>query len=977
MHQNQRHTHHHPHHKKPKKKKLSLFYKATISFLLTAFIALFYFVVLVSTEPKSISFVTQKIEEVLQEKFGENNVALEETYLSFTRYGTLKIAVTSLKILYKPDNNSEKQAFILPKLEAEFSLLNFLLLHFQPKKIKIINPNIVIDDLQKLQVDSQKKTGDLSVMIALLSSIRKGDNPIENFEIENAKFLIRGQEFNTEVLLKKSQIHATIKDKILNISSENQISFDETKVDVSLGSNCKLSENDGLKCDLFLENFVPDSISALHPSLNHLSKIAASFDGSFSFSVKNSEFSNVAFKLKTEKGDFEFLDFFGQKIDFSNFSAAGEYNHKLKILNLSAIETDFSSDQKAVIKPHLAMSLLISNLSDPQQKLDFYIKLQNVLNDELEKFWPTALHENGVREWVIKHMKGGMIREANAKFSLLHDEAGSRLSDINSEVKFSDFELEYGAEFPVIKNLSGVANFTQKSMKISISAGDVLQSKISEGLVAIDDFSAPITMLKISGKSVGHAADTLQHANHTSEFYTEIQKYLNGNSQNDFDIRIPLHGEINLKNIYIAANSAIAGLDNPYVKGGVIINSKKDFGKTSFVTNVDLTAAELIGKAIDVEKKSGVESGLDLIVVVNNPQKIFLKNILLWKKEETNKKISLSKISGDIAFETAPFLLTSVDFKNNNFGKNNYEFSYDADTKTSSQKILVKGQQFNFGSLIEGKFFKNFSGGGGFSNFQIQATINNTHLLHHKSLKNFYLSLNCKNDFCFKGLVKGSYGKNQSINLNVGKKPQSEFVTVDGRITDVGHLAEALGISNVVSAGDAKVKLQNKIIDKKPVLSGEITIDSNITIYESPTVKRLASNTLFSAIKDKIFSSEKTIFDSVKLEFDFQNSILNIKSLIANNYKIGITAKGAINLKDDTYELKGMIIPGFLINNLFGIGKIPLIGGVISGLLTGGEGGGLFGIHYTYIKNKGDKEAVFETNKVAAFVPTTIQNLFD
>ena len=968
----------HPHHKKPKKKKLSLFYKATFSLLLIAFVTLFYFVVLVSTKPKSISFVTQKIEEVLQEKFGENNVALEETYLSFTRYGTLKIAVTSLKILYKAADNSEKQAFILPRLEAEFSLFNFLLLHFQPKKIKIINPNIVIDDLQKLQADSAEKTGDLPVMIALLSSIRKGDNPIENFEIENAKFLIRGQEFNTEILLKKSQIHATTKDNILNISSENQISFDGTKGDVSLGSNCKLSESDGLKCDLFLENFVPDSISALHPSLGHLSKVAASFDGSFSFSVKNGEFSNVVFKLKTEKGDFEFLDFFGQKIDFSNFSAVGEYSHKLKILNLSAIETDFSSDQKDATKPHLAMSLLISDLSDPQQKLDFYIRLQNVLNDELEKFWPTALHENGVREWVINHMKGGMIREAKAKFSLLHDEAGSRLSDINSEVKFSDFELEYGAEFPVITKLSGVANFTQKSMKISIAAGEVLQSKISEGLVAIDDFSAPITMLKISGKTIGHAADTLQHANHTPEFYAEIQKYLNGNSQNDFDIRIPLHGEVGLKNTYIAINSAIAGLDNPYVKGGVIINAKKDFGKTNFITNLDLTAAELVGKAIDVEKKSGVESGLDLVVMINNPQKIFLKNILLWKKEETDKKKSPSKISGDISFETAPFLLTSVDFKNNNFGKNNYEFSYKADKKTASQKILIKGQQFNLSSFIDGKFFKNFSGSGsGFSNFQIQATINNVQLLHNKLVKNFYLSLNCQNNFCYKGLVKGNYGKNQSINLNAGKKPQAEFVAIDGRITDVGYLAEALGISNVISAGDAKVELQNKIIDKKPVLSGEITIDNSITIYESPTVKRLASNTLFSAIKDKIFSSEKTIFDSVKVEFDFQNSILNIKSLIANNYKIGITAKGAINLKDDSYDLKGMIVPGFLINNLFGIGKIPLIGGVISGLLTGGEGGGLFGIHYTYSKKKTDKEAVFETNKVAAFVPSTIQNLFD
>ena len=72
-----------------------------------------------------------------------------------------------------------------------------------------------------------------------------------------------------------------------------------------------------------------------------------------------------------------------------------------------------------------------------------------------------------------------------------------------------------------------------------------------------------------------------------------------------------------------------------------------------------------------------------------------------------------------------------------------------------------------------------------------------------------------------------------------------------------------------------------------------------------------------------------------------------------------------------------MIIPGFVINNLFGIGKIPLIGGVISGIFTGGEGGGLFGIKYEYKKLDPNSEATFETNKVSAFVPVSIRNLFD
>ena len=51
-----------------------------------------------------------------------------------------------------------------------------------------------------------------------------------------------------------------------------------------------------------------------------------------------------------------------------------------------------------------------------------------------------------------------------------------------------------------------------------------------------------------------------------------------------------------------------------------------------------------------------------------------------------------------------------------------------------------------------------------------------------------------------------------------------------------------------------------------------------------------------------------------------------------------------------SYNLSGMIIPGYIVNSLFGIGKIPLIGSVISGILTGGQGGGLFGLRYEYVK---------------------------
>ncbi len=962
--------HKHPHsqqqhpRRKPKKKKLGLFYGIASSIAIIALIAIFYFAVLVSTKPRSILLVTQKIESVLQEKFGKDNVSIDDSYLSFTNYGTLRISISGLRILYPDSDGTGKKSFIIPNLETEFSLFSLLLLRFHPNKIKLSNPNIFLGDWQKITNPEQAlpaKQSDLSLIADLLSSIRKGENPIENLEVENAKLLIRSENFEREILLKKSQIHVTSSGKNLTISSQNQISLDPEKNDINLSSNCQVGVD--AVCNLSVQNIILNSLAEFHPSLTRLEKINAALDANISFSLTKNDLKNLKFKIHSSEGDFYFLDFFAKKIEFENLSIAGEYDHDKKILNLSKIETDLKGS-KLVNKPHLNMSLLISEL-DQNRKFDFDIQLQNTSSDEIEKFWPITLHEYGVRDWVISHVKNGIISEASAKFSLSQKDQEFHLDSVVASAAFLGINLKYSDDFPEIKNISATANFTDKDMKIVISGGEVLQSKISEGLVLIEDFNAKNLILKVSGKASGLAANTLQHAHNHPDFASEVEKYLNGDSKSDFDIRLPLSKKISLKNSYVAINSTFTGLNNDYLKGDAIIGSKKDFGSVDFVTNLDLTSADLDVKELGLTKKSSLESKLSLIVSVQNSEKIQIKNISLWKKEGKNTE----KFSGDISFTTGPFVVRSAIFKNTNFNKNNYLLTYQGDL--NSHKISFRGDKINLGTFLTQKKSENEN----FPDLSIQIAANRADLLNNKFLKNLYLSLNCTGGLCSQGLVKAGYGKQETINLKIEKTAENN--SINGRISDVGYLAEGLDISNVVSGGDAKLKIQHYAKDNKPVLKGTLAIDDDITIYENEAVKRFNKDTLFSQVRDKIFSSEKTTFDSVKIDFELQDYKLAIKSLVANNYKIGITAKGEINLSDKSCHLKGMIVPGFIVNNLFGIGKIPLVGGVISGLLTGGEGGGLFGIRYEYDKNPGDKEAKFSTNKVAAFVPSTIQNLFD
>lgn len=959
---------HHKHHQK--KKKLGLFYGSVASVILISLIAIFYFAVLVSAKPRSILLVTQKIESSLQKKFGEENVSIDQSLVSFTNYGTLKVSISGLRILYPTTEAGGKKSFIIPLLETEFRLFDFLLLRFQPSKIRVSNPNIFLGDWQKIIEPNQEniETGsDLSIIAGLFSSIRKGNNSIENLEVENAKLMIRSENFQRDFLLKKSQIQITNHNKNLTITTKNQLNIDEDEADINLSSNCKISDN--IVCDLSLQNLSPDSIAELHPSLQALGNINAALSANVSFAFQDDKFSDLKFKVFAASGNFDFPEFFAKKMNFSDFAINGEYDHGAKILKLSEINGDFVDDKNPQNKPHIKMSLIVSSLENSDQKLDFNIELEKVLTDEIERFWPITLNQNDIRKWVSLHTSEGLIDKASAQFSLVRKNQEFELSDINADISFSGLNLKYDEEFPQIKNISANANFTYKGMKIAILGGEVLQSKITEGSVIIDDFDAKNVLLKISGKSVGHAANGLQHANNHPDFTLEVAKYLNGDSQNNFEITIPLSEEVTLKKSYIAVNSKITNLNNEYLRGDLSVTSKKNFNSVDFITNFDLSATEFDAHPFSMSKKSGIESKLNFAVSIKNPKNIEIKNLLLTKKEPQKP---IEKFSGNIAFTTSPsFLVSSANFKNNNFNGANYSLDYQA--TNSSQKIIVNGNRINFGPFLSSNSQSTKSA----PNLTIQIAANRADLLNNKYLRGFYFSLQCSNKLCSRGVLKSNYGKQDSINLQIDNSSKNNQININGRIENVGYLAEGFDISNVVVGGDASLKIEHLVSENKPIFKGVLTIDNDIVIYENETVKRFGKDTLFSQIRDKIFSSDKTTFDSVKVEFHVQDSVLDIRSLVANNYKIGITAKGLINLDTKDIHLKGMIIPGYIVNSLFGLGKIPVVGGVISGLLTGGEGGGLFGIRYQYDKNPQDIEGTFSTNKVTAFVPSTIQNLFE
>lgn len=958
------------------KKRFGRFYKISTAIIVLALLILFYFVVLVATGPKSLQIVTDKITKEVQKEFGSES-SINDSYISFTAYGTLKVTVNNLNIFYATQSEENKEFFTIPKIESEFSLINFLFLNFQPQKIKVSRPLIVINEIKNLQSSKEEVSaseGQIATIATIFSKMRSGENPIEDFEIEDAKIVLFNGGKRSDILLKSAKIHAENKENALQISSQNIISFDAKKADVTLNANCLNSLEKGIYCDLFLDNFIPDSVANFHPSLAQFSQVKSSFDANISVTIKDRLLQNLFFKINATAGSLNLENLFSGEVKFQNLSVNGQYDNAAKILNISSIKAVLSDENNlAALAQNLDMSLVLSGVGSDAKRLDFHIKLENINNQNLAKYWPVFLKDYDASKWVLENIRDGVVKNAYAKFSLSHDVDGSELENIESAVVFSGVNLQYDKNFPEVKNISGIANFNKNGMKIDISEAQVLQSKLTNSSVKIEDFFAKDTILKIAGNLDGSFANALRHIDNGETFTNYAEKNFVGNAQTKFNIHLNLsEAKFSLKSIYLDIASNVKDLKSDYVLGSTNISVKKDFKNNNFAINADLKDAEIVMKDFDVTKKIGIDSKLNMNLLIKDDNALQFKNVVLSKEEGG------AKINADFVFYASPFFFKEAKIVNNNFGANDFILNYSQNKKTSQSRISLKGKKFNLGGLIKNKTFAKFKseGGEGANNLVVDMNLSRIELLQNKFLRNFSFNLSCARGLCYRGKMSANYNGKDVVDIKINKDEENSSL-ISGKISQLGYLADGFGIYNLVSGGNAKIKVENLVEKNKAVFRGKIEVDEDITFYENNAVKKLSKDDLFAKIKDKIFSSEKTIFDFVKLDFELKSGVLTINSLVANNYKIGVTGKGFVNFKDDSYQIKGMIVPGFLINNLFGIGNIPLIGGVISGVLTGGEGGGLFGLKYNYVKNKGEKEGSFSTNKVSAFVPSTLQNLFD
>ena len=172
------------------KKKMPLFYKVAIFLSLIVLSILFYFVVLVSTQPRSIPIITQKIQQYLDKNFAEK-IKIKETSIGFTSYGTIKIWLSGLQILQDSSShsvfgkiNSKKKILLIPKAETELSLFDLALLKINISKITLNKPEFIIN------TEQSQNDGDNKFLATFYQLFANNSQPIKQIEIIDGNIVV-------------------------------------------------------------------------------------------------------------------------------------------------------------------------------------------------------------------------------------------------------------------------------------------------------------------------------------------------------------------------------------------------------------------------------------------------------------------------------------------------------------------------------------------------------------------------------------------------------------------------------------------------------------------------------------------------------------------------------------------------------------------------------------------------------------------
>ncbi len=953
----------------------SIFFKLILSITSIIFIAILSFIIILSTKPRVIPIVNNYILNKVNE--------IQNTNLSFDPDEATLYFESPTSLIYTIDNLDLKIRDTQLKFSKFILNLDFIDIFFKHITINNIiikgsSLNITIDNK-----NNKESSFDYKVLIKstedLISKALQNQIIIRNFALKNFKITFLLDNKNIDLNLENLSFNINIQDNNLIVNQDTLFNLNNSKVDSKLQTTCKNQENNKI-CNINISNINLDDYTVFFEKTSsiydYLYNINGLFDLDLNFTLnKNLEFENGSATITSKLGSFYLKQFFDEKIVFMNLIANASFEDNFKKINLNPVKTSFG-------KTDFNMSISFSD-DEEYRDIAYDFKVKDVPINQLKKFWPNFLGEEDVRPWVIEHITSGTSPNAWAKINMRYykDEKRKKesgLQSVYSEVQMDKVLLNYSDYFPIISNINGLAIFTQDNMNIKINSGNVLNTKIIDGNIFMD-FTKKIKDISIKANTKGPIADLFVHIDKGEKKIIEakvadiVEDYYTNTKLN---INVPIIDNIDFKKVAIIVDANILNKTNSILKNSsnIIASFTKPKNSDGFFGKINLIDSNIEFFPLNIYKPAKKELAFDY-------EAIFKDSVVYILKFDPTVNYIKFNIDGVIDLAKKEQELNIENIRYNKSQYNVYYKSYVLNNKLYND-INITGNNINYENIID-KMKNNTSlSSSGNETINDVETEDNINLnlkyfsfANDQKLNDPILSIKIidkkMNYLNFSSNMKGK----NFVKLNFDKKKKMFNL----KSNDFGQLFNTVGLTDKIENGSGEININQKRINGKDVIVGDLKIDKKFSIVPDEEVKK---DVLSDVKEDKNFKNlekglkkEKGItFDKLKGEFTYDNDILTLKEIVANSrfIKFQILLSGFINIKTGEMDMKGLFVPLGFINGLFGINKLPVIGE----LIFGQKDAGLFASKFTITKKNNDSKMNIDIDKFSMILPGFLRNIF-
>ena len=184
---------------------------------------------------------------------------------------------------------------------------------------------------------------------------------------------------------------------------------------------------------------------------------------------------------------------------------------------------------------------------------------------------------------------------------------------------------------------------------------------------------------------------------------------------------------------------------------------------------------------------------------------------------------------------------------------------------------------------------------------------------------------------------------------------------------DAGAVLKALDVTGNVIGGS--LKLSGRYDDSEPHSPYKGTLEMrDYRLEGAPLVAKVLSVASLTGILN-VLTGQGIDFSQFNATITYVGGAVYTDDLRAHGSALGFTGKGSANLRKQTIDLQGTVVPAYTLNSI--LGNIPLLGSI----LTGPEGGGVFAANYRMRGAIDDPDV--SVNPLSTLTPGILRNIFN